>query len=72
MINFIIVLYRQWLESLRNEGSYEMVEKVGLVLALCRPGLGLCIYILLPWFNSYLSQRKHNGTSVTSSRSTTS
>ncbi len=24
-----------------------MVEKVGLVLALCRPGVGICVHILL-------------------------
>ena len=30
-----------------KRGHYEMVEKVGLILALCRFSLGICIHVLL-------------------------
>ena len=44
----IIIFFNVILGTYERRGSYEMVEKVGLILALCRFSLGICIYILLP------------------------
>ena len=43
----IIMLIMTWRGDFERKGHYLMIEKAGLVLAFCGPGMGICIHLFL-------------------------